>query len=158
MPMDLELYNKVSESIKLVFDLTSRIDERVKILVEQHNETSERIEKIHERHEAMLNRIIVLENKNGSELKHMVVSLKEKMDELEAAKDKLEERTESRMRDIVEQKITSDQRIHEMEIKMAALTIHNDQHVNKWKMAGDFLFKLVILGIGTFLTWKLSVR
>lgn len=69
-------YKEVSESIKLVFDLTSRIDERVKHLVEQHNEANQRIEKLMERHENILSRLSVLENKNGHGMKEDITELK----------------------------------------------------------------------------------
>lgn len=78
MPEKQEIisYKEVSDSIKLVFDLTSRIDERVKHLVEQHNEANQRIEKLMERHENILSRISVLENKNGNGIKEDITELK----------------------------------------------------------------------------------
>jgi hypothetical protein len=57
-----EFYSQVSESIKLVFDLTSRIDERVKVLVEQHQEANSKIERLMDRQENLLSRISVLES------------------------------------------------------------------------------------------------
>jgi chromosome segregation ATPase len=119
-----QFYREVSESIKLVFDLTSRIDERVKILVEQHNEANQRIEKLMERHENILSRISVLENKNGNDVKQDVSELK---------KD-----------------------VKGLEIKLAALEIHSSGHENKWKLVGDFIFKLAIAAIGAVLAWKLG--
>jgi hypothetical protein len=56
-----EFYAQVSESIKLVFDLTSRIDERVKLLVEQHQEANSKIEKLMDRQENIFSRLSVLE-------------------------------------------------------------------------------------------------
>lgn len=76
-------YREVSESIKLVFDLTSRIDERVKHLVEQHNEANQRIEKLMERHENILSRISVLENKNGNGMKEDISELKKGFHDIE---------------------------------------------------------------------------
>ena len=140
MPGESEYYDKVSESIKLIFDLTSRIDERVKILVEQHNETHQRIEKIHERYEGMMNRIVVLENKNGSELKHAIADLKSMLNNIDNQKDALEKR------------------IRDNEVKLAALEIYNTQHMGKWKLVGDFIFKVVMLGLGAFLTWKVTSK
>jgi hypothetical protein len=138
MPGEPEYYNQVSESIKLIFDLTSRIDERVKMLVEQHHTISDRIEKLHERHEGILNRIVVLENKNGSEVKHILEDMKEQLEEVVAKADILEEK------------------VHQGEVKMAGLEIYNNQHINKWKIAGEFVFKVIMLGIGAFLTWKVT--
>ncbi len=76
-------YQQISESVKLVFDLTSRIDERVKILVEKHGETNQRIEKIMERHENILSRISVLENKSTGNLKDELEDLKRECQSLE---------------------------------------------------------------------------
>ncbi len=125
MPAGEQIYNQISENIKLVFDLTSRIDERVKILIEQHNEVSQKIERLMERHENILSRISVLENKNGNG------GLKEDIKELE-------------------------QEFHDMEIKVSALKIQGDGQENKWKIAGDFIFKVVLALLGAFLAWKLS--
>ncbi len=71
-----EFYRQVSESIKLVFDLTSRIDERVKFLVEQHGEANDKIEKLMDRQEGIVSRLSVLENKNGNGLKEDVYDMK----------------------------------------------------------------------------------
>jgi chromosome segregation ATPase len=122
--MSEQFYREVSESIKLVFDLTSRIDERVKILVEQHNEASGRIEKLMERHENILSRISVLENKNGNHMKEDVSTLQKEMKSLE--------------------------------VKVAALEIQSNRHENKWTLAADFLFKVVLAVIGAVLAWKLG--
>jgi len=119
-----QFYREVSESIKLVFDLTSRIDERVKILVEQHNEANHRIEKLMERHENIMSRISVLENKNGSDMKADVAEIKKDM--------------------------------RAMEVKMSALEIHSGSHENKFKLAADLFFKILLAGLGAFLAWKLG--
>src|SRR4051812_11195501 len=78
-----QFYREVSESIKLVFDLTSRIDERVKILVEQHNDATHRIEKMIERHENIMSRISVLENRNGNDLKVDISEIKKDVKAME---------------------------------------------------------------------------
>jgi TolA-binding protein len=122
-------YQQVSESVKLVFDLTSRIDERVKMLVEQHNDSNQRIEKIVERHENFSSRITVLENKNGNNLDEIKKTLKD---------------TEKTLR--------------ELEIKVAALQIHSGQHESKFKTAGDFVFKIVVAVIGGYIVWKLGIK
>lgn len=76
-------YQQVSESIKLVFDLTSRIDERVKILIEQHNEANHRIEKLMERHEGIMTRISVLENRNNNNFKDEIAEIRKEQKVLE---------------------------------------------------------------------------
>lgn len=81
--MNEQLYRQVSDSIKLVFDLTSRIDERVKMLVEQHSEVNQRIEKIMERHESILARISVLETKGSDGMKEDLADLKKSHHETE---------------------------------------------------------------------------
>src|SRR5690348_4123395 len=63
--MDDKFYHEVSESMKLMYDLTSRIDERVKNLVETQGEINDRIDKLVEKQENISSRISVLENKNG---------------------------------------------------------------------------------------------
>ena len=86
-------YKEVSDSIKLVFDLTSRIDERVKHLVEQHNEANQRIEKLMERHENILSRISVLENKNGHSMKEDISDLQKLVHTMEIKLSALELQT-----------------------------------------------------------------
>lgn len=88
--MNEHTYKEVSDSIKLVFDLTSRIDERVKMLVEQHNDTTQKIEKLMDRQENLLTRTSVLENKSApdtkqdlQELRHVCEELKIKVAALE---------------------------------------------------------------------------
>lgn len=126
MPASDQLYQQVSESIKLVFDLTSRIDERVKILVEQHNDANQKIERLIERHENILSRISVLENKNGN-------GMREDMNEL-----KKDHRS--------------------LEVKVAALEIGQNQHENKWKVASDFAFKVIVTLICGVIAWKLGIK
>lgn len=114
-----QFYREVSESIKLVFDLTSRIDERVKILVEQHNEANHRIDKLVERQENILSRISVLENKNGTHLNEDIADLRKLLT------------------------------THE--IKLGALEVQSSGHANKWKLAGDFVFKALLTILGCIL-------
>lgn len=63
MPEPDQFYQQVSESIKLVFDLTSRVDERVKFLVQQQNSNSDRIEKLADRIEENSAKLFFLEKK-----------------------------------------------------------------------------------------------
>lgn len=126
-------YQEVSGSIKLVFDLTSRIDERVKMLVEQHNESSHRIERLMERHESLTNRIGFLENKIGiieNKISHQV-DLEEELQDLKES-------------------------YQILAIKSASFEIHNVGQDNKWKLIGDFVFKIIIMTIGSIIAWKFS--
>ena len=119
-----DFYNKLSESVKLVFDLTIRIEERLKILVEQHNSSSEKIEKLMERQENLFSRISVLENRNGNHFRDDIKDLEENLQAVKA--------------------------------KVAVLEINSGQQENKWKLAVDFVFKLIMVIIGAVLTWKLG--
>lgn len=85
-----QLYQEVSNSIKLVFDLTSRIDERVKMLVEQHNDANQRIEKLMERSENVFTRISVLENKMGTNMQEQIQDLREEINDLKVKTSALE--------------------------------------------------------------------
>lgn len=76
-----KLFNEVSQSLKMVFDLTSRIDERIKFLIDSNQASNEKIEKIIERQEAFNSRLSILENKNG--VKHEVEQLKQDVKEIE---------------------------------------------------------------------------
>jgi uncharacterized coiled-coil DUF342 family protein len=79
-----QFYNQVSESIKLVFDLTSRIDERVKMLVERQNDLDERLDKFMELQQDMAHRLTVIETKDvGDDLKTDVEEIRRKIQILE---------------------------------------------------------------------------
>ena len=88
-----QFYKEVSDSIKLVFDLTSRIDERVKHLVEQHSDSNQRIERLVERQEDIFSRISVLENKNGNGYKEDIIELKKNVHIMEIKMSSLELQT-----------------------------------------------------------------
>lgn len=120
-----QFYQQVSESMKLVFDLTSRIDERVKMLVEQHGDASHRIEKLIEKIENLTGRLTVLENKDSNH---------------------------SNTEDIHEMR----KAIQLLEIKSASLESDSAQHENKWKIASDFVFKVITMFIGGLIAWKLK--
>lgn len=134
-----QFYQQVTESIKLVFDLTSRIDERVKILVEQQGEAQNRIDKLIEKQEVITTRIAILENKNGTAIKEEVAEIKKNLHALQSD-------------DMTEVKKS----VHALEIKMAGIEYQAITHENKWKVAGDFIFKVILAALGAFFAWKLS--
>jgi|GEM_PF-6537685 len=109
-------YRQVSESLKLVFDISSRIDERVKNIAENQNALSERVDKLIEKYENVITRLSVLENKNNNHLKD----------------------------DVFEMKKT----IHDVELKVSTLQTSSVGQENKWKIAIEFFFKLLLLIIG----------
>jgi len=134
-----QFYQQVTESIKLVFDLTSRIDERVKNLVEQLGESQDRIDRVMDKQEAMTTRIAVLENKNGTAIKEEVAEIKKNLHALQS--DEMAEVKKA---------------VHALEVKMAGIEWQSGSHENKWKLAGDFVFKLILAALGAFFAWKLS--
>lgn len=132
--MSEQFYRQVSDSIKLVFDLTSRIDERVKLLVEQHNESSDRIEKLVERQESTATRLSVLENKNGS------LYLKEDFNDL---------RKDYRL---LESKFGL------QENKLIALEQSNNSQEKRWSLIIDIFFKILVTISGAVLLWKFGIK
>lgn len=96
-------YNQVSESIKLVFDLTSRIDERVKMLVERQDSMDDRIDKFMELQQGITNRIIVLETKDNGDVKKDIEEMKNKIQVLELKTEGISQKTnthDSRMNQV----------------------------------------------------------
>lgn len=131
--MNEQLYRQVSDSIKLVFDLTSRMDERVKMLVGQHNKVNQKIEKLMERQENHLTRVSVLEAAKEDN------NLKEDVQEME-----------KNIKEIAKKQ-------HELITKISALEINNTSHDNKWKLLGDFIFKLCMTVIAAIIAWRLGI-
>jgi chromosome segregation ATPase len=130
--MDDPFYKEVSESLKLVFDLTSRIDERMKILIESNNDYKEKIEKLSVQHGEAIMRISILENKASSK---ELDSVKVEAD-LEKVEEKMIHLTD-RMSDV------------EKDIK---------SHSNKWSSMVDFIFKVGVIVIGGIILWKLGLK
>lgn len=128
--MDDPFYKEVSESLKLVFDLTSRIDERMKILIESNNDYKEKIERLFIQHGETMMRINTLENKASSKELDLV-----KVD-LEKVEEKMIHLTD-RMSDV------------EKDIK---------SHSNKWTSMVDFIFKVGVIVIGGVILWKLGLK
>src|SRR6187399_452530 len=82
--MDQNYYKEVSDSLKLVFDLTSRIDERTKALVSNYDDAKEKIDKLTEHQSNVLNKVIALENRDATNI------VKEIKNEINVIEDRVE--------------------------------------------------------------------
>lgn len=79
---DQEFQQYVSESIKLIFDLTSRIDERVKFLVHQQENDNERTDKLVSKVDDIAIRVFLLEKKMSNGMASDLENLKKEVDSL----------------------------------------------------------------------------
>ena len=128
--MEENLYREVSESLKLVFDITSRIDERMKVLIEKNNESKDKIEKLYDQQVTLLNRITILENKNNTQV---INDLKNEVNIIDGRVEHLSERL-----------VHVEKEIH--------------QNNSKWANIIDFIFKLATVVVGSIILWKLGVK
>jgi archaellum component FlaC len=78
-----QFYVQLSESVKLVFDLTSRIDERVKILMEKQNELDRNFQRIMDGLSSLSTRVSIVESKSNEDLKEQVEELEKRVHDLE---------------------------------------------------------------------------
>jgi vacuolar-type H+-ATPase subunit I/STV1 len=129
--MDNKFYNEITDSLKLVFDLTSRIDERVKLLIENQHDAESRIEKIIEKQETIAMRLIALENKNGTE--EHINELKKEVKEL-------------------------NNRMNSTEKSLNTLELNQTQHTNRWRALADIIFKIIVMVTGAFILFKLGIK
>lgn len=132
-------YNKLSESIKLIFDLTSRIDERVKILIEQQNSTNNKVEKLVENDQGILSRIAILESKDNKGLREQIDTLHHELLNIK-----------NNQRDLEKEK-------EKIKLELATLNIYNNQNVGRWQWIGDATFKVFMATMAAILAWKLGI-
>ncbi len=128
--MDQNYYKEVSDSLKLVFDLTIRIDERMKSLIANNEEAKEKIDKLFENQTALLGKVIILENKNASQF---VEELKKEIDVIEGRVDHLADRLVDIEKDM-------------------------QMHAGKWTSFFDFIFKIAVMVVGGIILWKLGLK
>jgi len=140
-----QFYSQVSESIKMVFDLTSRIDERVKMLVERQNELDERLERFIEMQQALLHRVTVLESKDVSGVKGELADLNKRLAVMESA-------AVPQDKDIDAMK----QKLQLLELKTESLLMKTTNHENRWSKAFDFVLKVGWALLTGYLLYKLG--
>lgn len=126
--MTEQFYSQVSESIKLVFDLTSRIDERVKTLVERIDDVEERIDKFIDVQQTLAHRVTVLETNDSD---GEITDLKQEIEELKS-------------------------KIQTLEMKCETLQIKDQGHEWRWLVAFEFVFRLSFVVAGGWLLWRLG--
>ncbi len=130
-------YKEVSDSLKLVFDLTSRIDERMKIVIAGNTETKEKIERLASQYSDIITRISLLESKNTNrqidELKEEIKDVKTKINDFHDTVDN-------------------------SKIKMAEVEKDLKSHSYKWTALIDFIFKVAIIVIGGVILFKLGIK
>lgn len=140
-----QFYGQVTESIKLVFDLTSRIDERVKMLVERQNDTEERLEKIIETQQMILGRVAILEAKDLSSVGKEVGDLNKRMTVLETM-----DPTTTKDIEALQQKVQV------LELKTETLLLRTQTQENRWMRVFEFVFKIGVMMVAAYLLWKLG--
>lgn len=132
--MENEFYKELTNSLKIVSDVTTRIDERVKVLVEDNNVFKGRFEKMSELQSALISRLSILESDhNVSDLKNDVTTLNDRVEGLSIKLIKLE------------------QDVYNIERNLG-------QHDNRWTNIIDFLYKIGTIVVGSIILWKLGIK
>lgn len=132
--MEDKFYREVSDSMKLMYDLTSRIDERVKNLVETQGEMSDRMDKLMERQEGIMSRLSVLENKNGV---HKDI-----------------EKIEEDIKDL-QQGILG---MNYLQQRVVLLEASNSSSTDKWRNAFSIISNIIVIVFGGIILWKLGIK
>lgn len=129
-----QFYAQVSESIKLVFDLTSRIDERVKMLVERQNSLDERLDKFMEHQHTMTQRLTILETKDvTSETKKELEEVKNKVEELKT-------------------------KLQVMELRIEGIQLKTTHHDTRMNQVFDWVLKVLFMILGGYLLYKMGFQ
>ena len=146
--MSEQFYSQVSESIKLVFDLTSRIDERVKILVEHQKTSDERIEKLLSTQNELLSRVAILESRN------IAVNPVER-EELTNIVQRLAV-LESHGKPVKKEIDDLEDKVQELELKTETLSLRTASSESKWSKIIDFCLKLAWVLLAGYILYKLG--
>jgi hypothetical protein len=161
------------ETIKAILDLSTRVDERVQSLISSNDNNSSKIEKLTEKVVDLSERLITLEAKSLSDLKgemnqtrSLIDLLKEeqrvmstKLSEIPAriiALESRDNRAEIESLKISLESLRQDQK--EDAKRMIELGFHSDTNNGRWRIVGEFIFKMTILILGTILAFKLGVK
>ena len=139
--MSEQFYSQVSESIKLVFDLTSRIDERVKILVENQKTSDKRIEKLLTTQNELVSKVAILESKEAA-IKPIV---SERLAVLE-----------SHGRPVKKEIDNLELKVQEIELKMETLNLRTASSESKWAKIIDFCLKLGWALLAGYILYRLG--
>jgi hypothetical protein len=94
---------------------------------------------------------ILVEQHNSSSEK--IEKLMERQENLFSRISVLENRNGNHFRDDIKD---LEENLQAVKAKVAVLEINSGQQENKWKLAVDFVFKLIMVIIGAVLTWKLG--
>lgn len=138
MPISEQLLNQLSESIKLVFDLTSRIDERVKHLSQQNVDFSVHIKNFIDKHQDINTRICVLESKDYAMMKREIEDMGQKLAIIES-------------RNI-------NKRLEDVEGKMEQMNFFKTTTEGKVKIFVDIFWKLLVGVLTCYIAFKLGVN
>lgn len=123
-----QFYSQVSESIKLVFDLTSRIDERVKILMEKQSELDDRLSQLIDNQNSLISRITILESKDISSMNNEMVEMSRRLGLIESNKASIG-------KDVDQIK----DKLHALELQSGSLQIKNTNSENNWNRIVDMI-------------------
>lgn len=143
-----QFYNQVSDSIKMVFDLTSRIDERVKMLIAQQKEADQKIEKVYQKNNDLMSRIVVLESKDTQSVRGDLQSLQQRVAIMESSEKGKEIKKDI---DSIERKL------RELELKTQTLSMRTDSSESKWAKIIDFVIKLGWAVLAAYILYKLGL-
>jgi acetolactate synthase small subunit len=138
-----QFYSQVSESIKLVFDLTSRIDERVKMLMDQQKESEERIERLISLNNELISRVSVLESRDVSSIKNEVQLISQRLAVIESHETKHEIQV-------------LDKKMQSIEVKMESLSLRTASSEGKWSKIIDFALKLGWAILAGYILYRLG--
>jgi|SRR5579859_5894674 len=145
-----QFYAQVSESIKLLFDLTSRIDERIKTIIEKHNVLEHDLKYVLKELSAIDNRVHDVEARDFANVKKKVEELDKNLANIENIMKSLDKT----QKDIDE----LEKRIRDIEIKMESVGFFKITTENRWKTAFDVFWKIVIIVSGAFLMYHFGLR
>ena len=142
-----QFYAQISESIKLVFDLTSRVDERVKMLMEKQSEIDDKFSKLMNELSNLSSRLLVLESKDFGALKN----------DMEEAKRRLaiiESKPSESFKDDIE-KIES--KVRKMELKHESLAVFKSGTEDRWKTVVEVIWKILVAVAVAYILYKTGI-
>lgn len=143
-----QFYSQVSESIKLVCDLTSRTDERIKILMERLAENEDRIARLLELLNTWQSRVLILESKDMSSLKIEVHDIDRRLSVVENSG------TNFAKTEIEALKI----KMQSVEFEINKLSSNSEYNANKYNKIIDFIMRLIVPVLLGYILWRLGLQ
>jgi hypothetical protein len=133
-----ERFIEITESMKLIFDLTSRTDERVKILIEKQNILDREILETIESNQSHTIKINFIEE-----------TVREKIREIKEKFQSLDCDTEC---EIIKGKI------QDLEMKLNLMTTKLNTYDNRWMLVFDAIWKILLMCVAGYILYKLGFQ